>query len=201
MSAKTVKREAEINRRTGETDIQLYICLDGSGKYEIDTGVRFLDHMLELFSKHGGFDLKVKCKGDTDVDFHHTVEDVAICLGAAFRTAAGDCRGIKRYGDIILPMDDALILCAVDFGGRNYLGFDVDPGAEKVGDFDTELVEEFMYALSSRAMMNIHLRKLSGKNTHHIIEGCFKALSRAMSEALSIDAERASELPTTKGVF
>ena len=169
-------RTAEIKRRTAETDISLKLAIDGSGQYSIDTGVGFFNHMLELFAKHGNFDLTVICRGDTDVDAHHTVEDVALCLGQAFRTAAGECRGICRYGDILLPMDEALLLCAVDFGGRAYLGYQADIKASRVGTFDTELLEEFMQAFVRSAQINLHLKKLEGRNAHHIIEGAFKAL-------------------------
>lgn len=194
-------RQASIKRTTGETDISLTLSLDGEGTYSVSTGVGFLDHMLELFSKHSGFDLAVTCKGDTQVDAHHTTEDVAICLGRALREAAGDCRGICRYGDITLPMDECLILAAVDFGGRAYLGFDVLLMQDKVGDFDTELLEEFMSSLVREAQMNLHLIKLRGSNTHHAIEGCFKAVGRALRRALSIDPTAATSLPSTKGVM
>ena len=194
-------RTAQISRKTAETEIGLKLCLDGSGNYTINSGVGFLNHMLELFAKHGNFDLEVTCKGDLQVDAHHTTEDIAICLGAAFREAAGDCRGISRYGDIILPMDEALILCAIDFGGRAYLGFDVPLAAEKVGAFDTELVEEFMQAFVRSARINLHLKKLVGTNTHHTIEGVFKALARALRKALTIDNAIGNALPSTKGVI
>ncbi len=194
-------RTAEIKRRTAETDISLKLTIDGSGQYSIDTGVGFFDHMLELFAKHGNFDLTVICRGDTDVDAHHTVEDVALCLGQAFRTAAGECRGICRYGDILLPMDEALLLCAVDFGGRAYLGYQVDIKAGRVGTFDTELLEEFMQAFVRSAQINLHLKKLEGKNAHHIIEGAFKALARTLRKALTADEAIGDTLPTTKGVF
>lgn len=193
-------RIAEVNRKTAETDISLKLCLDG-GECKVDTGVGFLDHMLELFARHGRFGLELTCKGDLKVDAHHTTEDIAICLGTAFRKAAGDCRGIRRYGDMILPMDESLILCAVDFGGRAYLGFDLPVRAKKVGDFDTELVEEFMRAFVSNAAVNIHLRKLAGTNSHHVIEGAFKALARCLSAALSVDPAAAGEIPSTKGVL
>jgi imidazoleglycerol-phosphate dehydratase len=194
-------RVAEINRKTNETDISLSLCLDG-GAYEISTGVGFLDHMLTLFAKHGNFGLKVNAVGDTHIDAHHTVEDVAICLGRAMREAAGDCRGICRYGDITLPMDDALMLCAVDFGGRAYLGFAVDIPAVCIGgNFDTELFEEFLAAFVREAGCNLHMRKLAGTNSHHIIEGGFKALARALRKALAIDPTAADALPTTKGVL
>lgn len=193
-------RVAEINRKTNETDIALTLCLDG-GACDVSTGVGFFDHMLALFAKHGNFGLTVKAVGDTYVDAHHTVEDVAICLGRAMREAAGDCRGICRYGDITLPMDDALMLCAVDFGGRAYLGFSVDIPAAKVGEFDTELFEEFLAAFVREAGCNLHMRKLAGSNSHHIIEGGFKALARALRKALAIDPTTADELPSTKGVL
>lgn len=193
-------RYAEINRKTGETDIALTLNLDG-GACEIDTGVGFLDHMLTLFARHGNFGLSVKAKGDTQVDDHHTVEDIGLCLGRAFREAVGDGRGICRYGDIILPMDDVLILCAVDFGGRAYLGFDVEIPTAKVGSFDTELLEEFLRAFVREAAINLHLRKLAGSNSHHIIEGAFKALARTMRKALAADALLGDALPSTKGVI
>lgn len=193
-------RYAEINRKTGETDIALTLNLDG-GACEIDTGVGFLDHMLTLFARHGNFGLSVKAKGDTRVDDHHTVEDIGLCLGRAFREAVGDGRGICRYGDIILPMDDVLILCAVDFGGRAYLGFDVEIPTAKVGSFDTELLEEFLRAFVREAAINLHLRKLAGSNSHHIIEGAFKALARTMRKALAADALLGDALPSTKGVI
>jgi len=193
-------RIAEVNRKTAETDISLKLCLDG-GECKVDTGVGFLDHMLELFARHGRFGLELTCKGDLKVDAHHTTEDIAICLGTAFRKAAGDCRGIRRYGDMILPMDESLILCAVDFGGRAYLGFDLPVRAKKVGDFDTELVEEFMRAFVSNAAVNIHLRKLAGTNSHHVIEGAFKALARCLAAALSVDPAAQGEIPSTKGVL
>ena len=194
-------RTADISRKTAETDISLSLTVDGSGKYEIDTGVGFFDHMLCLFAKHGSFDLTLKCVGDTYVDAHHTVEDVGIALGRAFSSAAGDKRGINRYGDIILPMDEALILCACDLSGRAYLGFDVEIYSERVGSFDTELLEEFLLAFTREAGITLHLKKLSGKNAHHIIEGCFKALGRVLREALSIDEKNRDSLPSTKGVL
>ncbi len=194
-------RRSEIKRKTKETDIALKLDVDGSGKGNIDTGVGFLDHMLELFKKHGCFDLDVVCKGDIDVDFHHSVEDIGICLGKAFRDAAGDCRGICRYGDMILPMDESLIMCAVDFGGRSYLSFDAEMPSQKVGDFDTELVEEFMQAFVRTAEINLHIIKLKGTNTHHIIEGIYKALARTLKKALELDPRTGNELPSTKGVL
>lgn len=194
-------RQAEIIRKTGETDISLTLNLDGSGNYEIDTGVGFFNHMLELFARHGDFDLKVNCKGDTWVDAHHTVEDVGICLGQAFAGAIGDKKGINRYGYFVLPMDEALILSAVDFSGRSYLGLEIDPLHYRVGEFDTELVEEFLLAFTREAGINLHLRRLAGKNTHHIIEGCFKCLARALKMAVAIDEKNADKIPSTKGTL
>ena len=192
-------RTAEITRKTNETDIFLSLNLDGSGKYQIDTGCGFLNHMLELFSKHSRIDLNVTCKGDVEVDFHHTAEDIGIALGEALNTAAGNKAGIKRYGHIILPMDEALILAAIDFSGRSYLNFDVTIPSAKVGDFDTELVEEFFAAFTRTSGMNLHIKKLDGKNSHHIIEGVFKAVARALAMALEIDDRLNGEIPSTKG--
>ena len=194
-------RTAEIVRTTKETDIKLILDLDGTGKSELNTGCGFLDHMLTLFASHGRFDLSVKCVGDTQVDYHHTVEDIGICLGKAFCEALGDKKGIERYGSMILPMDEALILCATDFSGRDYLNFDVEIPTLKVGDFDTELVEEFWLAFTRQANCTLHFKKLAGKNSHHIIEGMFKAAARAMKQAVKIDPERADEVPSTKGVL
>ena len=194
-------RRAEISRTTTETDICIAIEIDGKGKSEIDTGVGFLDHMLTLFAAHARFDLTVRCKGDIQVDAHHTAEDIAIALGKALRTAAGDGRGIVRYGHIILPMDEALMLAAVDFGARAYLSYEVDGLAEKVGDFDTELGEEFFRALAMNANMTLHLKKLSGRNTHHILEAAFKASARALRMALSIDKAFENDIASTKGML
>lgn len=194
-------RTGEIIRKTAETDIALSIDLDGTGKSEISTGVGFLDHMLTLFARHGRFDLKIVCNGDTYVDDHHSVEDIGICLGMAFRKALGDCRGITRYGDITLPMDEALILCAVDISGRGHLEYGLELPAEKVGTFDTELVEEFFIAFARKAEMTLHIAELRGKNTHHIIEGAFKAAGRALAKAVSVDAAYKDEIPSTKGVL
>ena len=194
-------RTSEIIRKTAETDIRLFLNLDGSGQSEIDTGVGFLNHMLTLFAKHGRFDLTVKCVGDTDVDDHHTTEDIGIALGQAFSEALGEKRGIVRYGDTTLPMDEALILCAVDFSGRAYLGFDLPLPAEKVGSFDTELVEEFFLGFVRNAACTLHIRKLAGTNTHHIIEGTFKCAARTLKKAVLIDPEYADEIPSTKGVL
>ena len=194
-------RKSEIVRKTAETDIELSLCLDGRGKSKIDTGCGFLDHMLTLFASHSRFDLCVKCVGDMNVDAHHTTEDIGICLGKAFAEALGDKKGIKRYGSIILPMDEALILSAVDLSGRAYLGFTLDIPTAKVGDFDTELVEEFWLAFVREAKCSLHIKKIDGKNTHHIIEGAFKATARALSEAAMIDERFADEVPSTKGVL
>lgn len=194
-------RTAEIKRTTAETDIFLTVDLDGTGKSTIDTGCGFLNHMLTLFASHGRFDLTVICHGDTDVDDHHTVEDIGICLGEAFAMALGDKRGIHRYGDTILPMDEALILSAVDFSGRDFLGFGLRIPTEKVGTFDTELVEEFWYGFVRKAGCALHIRQLAGTNSHHIIEGAFKSVARSLREAVSIDAKFASEIPSTKGVL
>ena len=194
-------RTAEIKRKTAETDIQLDLNIDGSGKSEISTGVGFLDHMLTLFSRHGRFDLNLVCKGDVDVDDHHSVEDIGICLGKAFAEAAGDMRGIKRYGSMILPMDETLILCAVDISGRSYLNFGLDIPTEKVGTFDTELAEEFFQAFVRNFPITLHIKQLEGKNSHHIIEGTFKAFGRAMKNAIEKDIKYADEIPSTKGVL
>lgn len=194
-------RSSEILRDTAETKIKLKLTLDGTGAADIDTGVGFLNHMLTLFAKHGRFDLKVVCSGDTQVDDHHSVEDIGICLGKAFREALGDKRGICRYGDIILPMDEALILAAVDISGRSYLGYELQIPTEKVGSFDTELTEEFWIAFTSNAGLDLHLRQLAGRNSHHIIEGAFKAAGRALRKAVSIDRDAENEVPSTKGVL
>ena len=194
-------RTAKIERTTKETDIALTLDLDGTGKSVIDTGVGFLDHMLTLFAAHGRFDLTVKCAGDTDVDDHHSVEDIGIALGEAFKAALGEKKGIVRYGDIILPMDEALILTAVDLSGRSYLGYQLGILTEKVGTFDTELVEEFFTAFVRKAECTLHIRKLAGMNSHHVIEGAFKAFGRAMKAAVAIDPKYADEVPSTKGVL
>ena len=192
-------REAKIERTTRETDISLTLNLDGAGRCEVDTGCGFLDHMLELFAKHARYDLKVKCKGDTHVDYHHTTEDIGIALGEAFDKAIGNKAGIFRYGDIILPMDEALILCALDISGRPYLGFSCEMPTPKVGDFDSELCEEFMLGFVRNAKVTLHIRRICGKNTHHIIEGIFKALGRTLAKATAIDARLGGEIPSTKG--
>ena len=194
-------RRSEINRKTAETDIRLTLDLDGVGKSETDSGCGFLDHMLTLFSKHASYDLVVSCKGDKEVDFHHTAEDIGIVLGKAFLQSLGDKKGIYRYGDIILPMDETLIMSAVDISGRDYLGIDLEIPTEKVGDFDTELCEEFWLAFVREAKITLHIRQLAGKNAHHIIEGVFKATARALSKATAIDPKKADEIPSTKGVL
>ena len=194
-------RTSEIKRVTGETDIRLSLNLDGVGRSEIATGCGFMDHMLTLFAKHGRVDLTVSCKGDTHVDDHHSVEDIGICLGQALREALGDCAGIARYGSMMLPMDEALVLCAIDVSGRACLVYDLEIPMQKVGTFDTELVEEFLTAFVRSAGITLHVKKLDGKNSHHIIEGAFKALARALSQAVSIDEKRSGEIPSTKGVL
>ena len=194
-------RKAEIKRKTAETDIQLILDLDGTGKSVIDTGVGFMDHMLTLFASHGRFDLTVICHGDTYVDDHHSVEDIGIALGTAFREALGDKRGIHRYGDIILPMDEALILAAVDVSGRAHLSYTLEIPAQKVGDFDTELAKEFFLAFVRKAEITLHIKQLAGENSHHIIEGAFKAFGRVMRAALSPDKDFPDEIPSTKGVL
>lgn len=194
-------RHAEIIRTTGETDINLKLLLDGSGRSVINSGVGFLDHMLTLFAKHGRFDLEVKCAGDTQVDFHHTVEDIGIALGQAFAKALGDKRGIKRYADTVLPMDEALILTAVDVSGRGLCCYDAATPSQKVGDFDTELSSEFWFAFAREAGVTLHIRKLAGANSHHIIEGVFKSAARSLRAAVTIDKEFANEIPSTKGLL
>ena len=197
-------RAAEIKRKTQETDIELKLNIDGAGKSEINTGCGFLDHMLTLFSKHSRIDLSVSCKGDVEVDYHHTAEDVGICLGKAFYDAMatdGAKAGIRRYGNMILPMDETLILSAVDISGRAHLEYDVEIPTAKVGDFDTELCEEFWIAFVRQADITLHIKKLAGKNSHHIIEGVFKSVARSLFDALSVDSRFAGEIPSTKGVL
>lgn len=194
-------RTADISRTTSETDICLSLNLDGTGIAKISTGCGFLDHMLTLFARHSRFDLTVSCTGDTQVDDHHTTEDIGICLGNAFSQALGEMRGINRYGNTILPMDEALILTAVDISGRSMLCFDLDIPSEKVGTFDTELVEEFLLAFVRRANITLHIRQLAGRNSHHIIEGTFKSLARTLRTAVAIDPDFAQEIPSTKGVL
>ena len=194
-------RTAEIIRKTAETDISLKLNLDGTGASVIDTGCGFLDHMLTLFSKHGRFDLILTCKGDTHVDDHHTVEDIGIALGQAFKAALGDKKGIYRYGDKILPMDETLILAAVDLSGRGYLNYDLQIPTQKVGTFDTELVEEFWLGFIRNADCTLHICQLAGSNSHHIIEGAFKCVGRILKQAVAIDPAFADEIPSTKGVL
>lgn len=194
-------RRAEIVRKTGETDVTLTLDLDGKGVGDISTGVGFLDHMLSLFSRHGMFDLTLRCKGDTYVDDHHSVEDIAIALGSGFREALGDKRGITRYGDIILPMDEALILASVDISGRGMLSFSSDFKTEKIGSFDVELIEDFFISLAQNAGFTLHIRQIEGRNSHHIAEGMFKAVARALRKAVEIDERGKNEIPSTKGVL
>lgn len=194
-------RTATIDRQTAETNISLKLNLDGNGASVIATGCGFLDHMLTLFAAHGKFDLQVKCEGDTDVDDHHTVEDIGICLGQAFKQALGDMRGIVRYGSFILPMDEALIMSAVDISGRSYLGYGLTIPSQKIGTFDTELVEEFFLAFTRQCPMSLHIRQLDGKNSHHIVEGCFKSVARSLKAAVAIDTQFADQIPSTKGVL
>jgi len=194
-------RRGEVTRKTAETDISLSLNLDGAGKSSVTTGVGFLDHMLELFAKHGRFDLEINCSGDIHVDSHHSVEDIGICLGTAFAHALGDARGICRYSDVTLPMDETLVLCAVDISGRSHLSLEVTLPDHAVGAMDTELFEEFMQAFVRKAGITLHICKLSGKNAHHIIEACFKALARALRLAVKIDDEFSDEIPSTKGLI
>lgn len=194
-------RIAEINRCTAETDISLKLNLDGRGIADCRTGCGFLDHMLTLFARHGRFDLTVACKGDTYVDYHHTTEDIGICLGKAFSQALGDKKGIVRYGDMMLPMDESLILSAVDISGRGMCCYDLQIPTEKVGDFDTELCQEFWIAFARDAGVTLHLRQLAGTNSHHIIEGAFKSVARSLRAAVRIDPEFANEIPSTKGLI
>lgn len=194
-------RNAEVNRETAETKISLWLDLDGSGKTDIATGCGFMDHMLTLFAAHGRFDLMINASGDTYVDYHHLVEDLGICMGQALDEALGDRRGIARYGEKILPMDEALILTAVDISGRAFLDYRLEGLTQKVGDFDTELAREFMAALVRNSAITLHIRQLAGENTHHIFEGMFKSLGRSLSQAVSIEAGRENEIPSTKGMI
>ena len=194
-------RTKTIKRTTNETDISLTLNLDGTGQAQIESGCGFLDHMLTLFARHGRFDLSLSCKGDTDVDFHHTVEDIGICMGEALASALGDKRGICRYAQQLLPMDEALVLLAVDLCGRSYLGYRVTGLKERVGTFDTELAEEFLLALTHSAGVTLHVQMLSGCNTHHMLEAVFKALGRALKDAVKIDETCRDEIPSTKGVL
>lgn len=194
-------RTAEIKRKTKETDIFLKLCLDGKGDNNIETGCGFLDHMLELFAAHGGFDLQIKCVGDTRVDDHHTVEDIGITLGQAFLKALGDKKGIYRYGTMTLPMDEVLLICSLDLSGRSYLNMDVSIPSQKVGTFDTELVSEFMMAMARSLEMNLHFVLLAGGNSHHIIEAMFKAFARALAQGVAIDLKNEDKIPSTKGIL
>ena len=194
-------RIAKIERKTNETDIKLKLNIDGKGESKINTGAGFLDHMLTLFSRHARFDLELTCKGDTEVDYHHTAEDIGIALGEAFSAALGDKKGIVRYGNFLLPMDESLVLCAVDISGRSHLEFSLDMRAKKVGDFDTELVEEFWYGFVRNAECTLHIKEIDGLNSHHIIEGIFKSVARAMRMAVKINPDTANEIPSTKGVL
>lgn len=194
-------RKAEINRKTKETDISLTLNLDGKGNSNINSGCGFLDHMLTLFAKHARFDLELTCKGDIEVDYHHTAEDIGIALGDAFSKALGDKKGIVRYGNFLLPMDETLIMSAVDISGRSHLSYSADVRAKKVGDFDTELVEEFFEAFVRNAKITLHVIKISGKNSHHILEGIYKSVARSLKAAVAIDKEFEDEIPSTKGVL
>ena len=194
-------RQSEISRKTGETDVKILLDLDGTGEYAIDTGVGFLNHMLELFARHGRFNLQVICKGDTWVDDHHSTEDIGIALGQAFDQALGDKKGITRYGSMLLPMDESLIESAVDISGRGMLVYGLEIPTEKVGTFDTELVEDFFQAFAQNAKCTLHIRQLAGRNSHHIIEGAFKSVARSLRAAVKIDPDTAGEIPSTKGVL
>lgn len=196
-----MSRTAKITRNTTETQITLELTLDGAGKYDVKTGVGFLDHMLELFTRHGRFDLMVRCTGDTHVDGHHTVEDVGIALGAAFADALGNKAGITRYGSFLLPMDEALIQVALDISGRAHLSYGLTPPTQRVGDFDTELAREFFEGFARALSATIHLRQLAGENSHHIIEGAFKGFGRAMAQAVGYDERTQGEIPSTKGIL
>lgn len=199
--AKQTKRSANIKRKTNETDISLTLTIEGTGQSAIKTECGFMEHMLTLFARHGCFDLELTCKGDSHVDFHHSVEDMGICLGQAFSEVLGDKRGIYRYGHTILPMDEALILTAVDFSGRSFLGFGLDIKSPRVGNFDTELVQEFFEAFVREAKCSLHVQQLAGINTHHIIEGAFKSFARTLRQACAVDTACADVVPSTKGVL
>ena len=196
-----MSRQAEIRRQTAETDVCVFLDLDETGTDSIQTGVGFLDHMLTLFARHGGFHLKVQCTGDTWVDDHHSVEDIGIALGQAFDRALGEKKGIRRYGQRLLPMDETLILSAVDLSGRSYLGYELEIPAEKVGTFDTELGEEFFLGFVRNAKCTLHIRQMAGKNSHHILEGTFKSVARALKEAVEVDPALQGEIPSTKGIL
>lgn len=194
-------RTAQIERNTNETQIRLTLNVDGRGQYQVDTGCGFLNHMLELFARHGSFDLEVTCQGDTQVDDHHTVEDIGIALGKAFAQALGDLRGVYRYGNFLLPMDEALVLCAVDLSGRGYLSWQMELPTEKVGTFDTELAEEFWIAFSRNCGATLHFQQMAGRNSHHILEAAFKGMGRALRQAVAIEPGRENEIPSTKGIL
>lgn len=194
-------RTAQMERNTNETQIRLTLNVDGRGQYQVDTGCGFLNHMLELFARHGSFDLEVTCQGDTQVDDHHTVEDIGIALGKAFAQALGDLRGVQRYGNFLLPMDEALVLCAVDLSGRGYLGWQMELPTEKVGTFDTELAEEFWIAFSRNCGATLHFQQMAGRNSHHILEAAFKGMGRALRQAVAIEPGRENEIPSTKGIL
>lgn len=194
-------RIAKIDRKTAETDISLRLNLDGNGEAKVNTGCGFMDHMLTLFAHHAGMDLEVTCKGDTDVDFHHSAEDIGIVLGDALAQALGEKKGIARYGSFLLPMDEALIMTALDISGRGHLSYDLQIPAARVGQFDTELVQEFFISLTRRAGITLHIRQLAGFNTHHIIEGAFKSVARSLGMAVKIDPDKADSIPSTKGVL
>ena len=194
-------RTAQIERNTNETQIRLTLNVDGRGQYQVDTGCGFLNHMLELFARHGSFDLEVTCHGDTQVDDHHTVEDIGIALGKTFAQALGDLRGVYRYGNFLLPMDEALVLCAVDLSGRGYLGWQMELPTEKVGTFDTELAEEFWIAFSRNCGATLHFLQIAGRNSHHILEAAFKGMGRALRQAVAIEPGRENEIPSTKGIL
>ncbi len=194
-------RNGVIERKTAETDITLKLCLDGEGAGDISTGCGFLDHMLKLFVSHSGYDLYVRCRGDVEVDYHHSVEDIGICLGKAFREAVGNCKGINRYGDMLLPMDEALVMCALDVSGRDYLSYGLDIPNAKIGDFDSELIEEFFLGFVRNARVTLHLRQLGGSNSHHIAEACFKAFAHALCKATAINEKNEGKIPSSKGVL
>ena len=194
-------RNSVIERKTAETEINLTLNLDGEGVSKIDTGCGFLNHMLTLFARHGNFDLTIYCKGDIDVDYHHTAEDIGICLGEAFKNALGDMKGITRYAHTILPMDESLILSAVDISGRSFLSYNAEIPTEKVGDFDTELVREFFEAFVRKAGITLHIKRIDGYNSHHIIEGIYKSVARSMKAAVAIDEKNKDKIPSTKGVL
>ena len=194
-------RTATIKRNTAETQIECSLCLDGSGRSNIASGVGFLDHMLTLFARHGDFDLQVVCHGDTEVDDHHSVEDIGICLGKAFAEALGEKRGIVRYGQFLLPMDETLVLCACDLSGRSYLGWTLELPSQKVGNFDTELAKEFWLAFVRECPGSIHIRQMAGENTHHILEAVFKGMGRTLKQAVALDEKHKDEIPSTKGLL